>query len=207
MAAAAERSGREPGAVTLVAVTKYVELETVRMLRDLGVTHFGENRAGNARPKIEAMRGAGLVWHMIGNIQRRKTKDVVGLFDRIDAVDRLALAESIQTRCAEQDAHATVLIEINVSGEEQKHGFSPADLPRALEAVAAMERITVRGLMTMAPMDAPAEAVRDIFRRLATLGAEYQLPDISMGMSNDFELAIEAGATEVRVGSALFEPD
>jgi len=206
VASAAERSGRDPASVTLVAVTKYVDLEAVRVLRDLGVTHFGENRVEKARPKIEAMAGAGLIWHMIGNIQRRKTKDVARLFDRIDALDRLSLAEALQTRCVELDVHATVLVEVNVSGEEQKHGFAPGELPDALAAVSAMDRISARGLLTMAPLNAPEAEVRSVFRRLAALSAEHGLPDVSMGMSNDFELAIESGATEVRIGSALFEP-
>lgn len=205
MAAAAERAGRDPAAVTLVAITKYVDLDAVRALRDLGVIHFGESRVENAAPKIDAMAGQGAIWHMIGNIQRRKTKDALRLFDRIDALDRLSLAESIEARCAELDTHATVLVEVNVSGEAQKHGFTPAEVPEALEAIAALDRIQVRGLMTMAPLDAPPAQVRAVFAQLAALAAVHGLADISMGMSNDFELAIEAGATEVRVGSALFE--
>lgn len=206
MSVAASRAGRDPAGVTLVAVTKYADLDAIRILRDLGVSHFGENRVETARPKIEALAGAGLVWHMIGNIQRRKVKDVVCLFDRIDALDRLELAESIQTRCAEVDRHTAVLVEVNVSGEARKHGFAPGDLAQVLAHSAALDRIAVRGLMTMAPLDAESERIRTIFSTLAALARQHGLPDVSMGMSNDFELAIEAGATEVRVGSALFEP-
>lgn len=205
IAGAAERAGRDPGTVTLVAVTKYVDLDAVRALHDLGVVHFGESRVETAAPKIDALAGSGLVWHMIGNVQRRKTKDVVRLFDRIDALDRMSLGAAIQERCAALDTQATVLVEVNVSGEAQKHGFAPGVLTEALGGIAEFDRITVRGLMTMAPLDAPPEAVRALFIQLASLANQHRLPDVSMGMSNDYEIAIEAGATEVRVGSALFE--
>ena len=207
MAAAARRAGRDPAAVTLIAVTKYVDAGAVRALAGLGVTHFGESRVEAAAPKIQALAGAGLVWHMIGNVQRRKSKDVVRLFDRIDALDRMSLAAAIQERCVALDTQTTVLVEVNVSGEAQKHGFAPGELPEALSGIAEFDRIAVRGLMAMAPLDAPPEVVRALFNQLATLAGQHRLPDVSMGMSNDYEIAIEAGATEVRVGSALFEED
>lgn len=205
IAAAAARVQRDPAAVTLVAVTKYVDVDTVRALLDLGVSHFGENRVEAAMPKIEALAGRGATWHMIGNIQRRKTKDVVRVFDKIDALDRISLAESIQSRCEELDARAEVLIEVNVSGEAQKHGFAPGEVASALKALAALDRLHIRGLMTMAPLGASPEAARALFSGLARLAGEHGLPDISMGMSDDFEWAVEAGATEVRIGSALYE--
>ncbi len=204
-AAAAEGAGRDPNAITLIAVTKSVGLDEIRALRDLGVRHFGENRVDMARAKREGLADPEVVWHMIGNVQRRKTREVLEVFDRIDAVDRLSLAESIQTRCLELDTHAVVLVEVNVSGEEQKLGIDPASLAGLLEAMGRMERIRIRGLLTMAPFDAAPAEISRIFSGLASLAREYNLPDVSMGMSNDFELAIAAGATEVRVGSALFE--
>jgi len=204
-AAAAERAGRDPEGVTLIAVTKSVGVDEIRALRDLGIRHFGENRVEVARAKREALADSELVWHMIGNIQRRKTRDVLEVFDRIDAMDRLSLAESIQTRCLELDRCAHVLVEVNVSGESQKLGVSPVELPELLAAMAPLDRVRVRGLMTMAPYEATASEIGGIFNRLASLAADHRLPDVSMGMSNDFELAIEAGATEVRIGSALFE--
>lgn len=203
--AAAEGAGRVPGEVTIIAVTKSVGVEEIRILRELGVRHFGENRVEAARAKREALADPELVWHMIGNVQRRKTREVLEVFDRIDAMDRLSLAESIQARCQELDRYAHVLVEVNVSGESQKLGVSPAELPELLAAMAQLDRVRVRGLMTMAPYDATASEIGGIFTRLASLAAEYELPDVSMGMSNDFELAIAAGATEVRIGSALFE--
>ena len=204
-AAAAERAGRDPEMVTLIAVTKSVGLDEIRDLRDLGVRHFGENRVDVARAKREALADPELVWHMIGNVQRRKTREVLEVFDRIDALDRIALAESIQTRCLELDRHAKVLVEVNVSGEAQKLGISPAELPGLLATLAEMDRIYVRGLLTMAPYDAAPTEISRVFNGLASLAREHKLTDVSMGMSNDFELAIVAGATEVRVGSALFE--
>ncbi len=204
-AAAAERAGRDPEMVTLIAVTKSVGLDEIRALRDLGVRHFGENRVEAARAKRETLADPELIWHMIGNVQRRKTREVLEVFDRIDALDRIALAESIQTRCLELDRHAKVLVEVNVSGEAQKLGISPAELPGLLATLAEMDRIYVRGLLTMAPYDAAPTEISRVFNGLASLAREHKLTDVSMGMSNDFELAIVAGATEVRVGSALFE--
>lgn len=204
-AAAAERAGRDPKTVTLIAVTKSVGLDEIRALRDLGVRHFGENRVEVARTKREALADPELVWHMIGNIQRRKTREVLEVFDRLDALDRISLAESIQARCLELDRHAVVLVEVNVSGETQKLGISPADLPGLLAALADLDRIQVRGLLTMAPYGAAPAEINRVFSGLASLAREYNLPEVSMGMSNDFEQAIAAGATEVRVGSALFE--
>ena len=202
---AAERAGKDPAAITLVAVTKSVGLDAINVLRDLGVTHFGENRVEVARAKIEALQDDSLTWHMIGNIQRRKIRDVIALFDRIDAVDRLVLAEALQARGEQAGAHVNVLVEVNVSGETKKHGFAPAELDDALAAMAGMDRLHVRGLMTMAPFGAPEDRIREVFRALAALAAERALPDVSMGMSQDYDLAVEEGATEVRVGSALFE--
>lgn len=205
MAAAAQAVGRDPDSVTLIAVTKSSGVEEIRALRDLGVRHFGENRVEVARAKREALEDPALVWHMIGNIQRRKTRDVLEVFDRIDALDRLSLAESLQSRCVECGRHAVVLVEVNISGEEQKLGVAPGELPELLAAVALLDRLQVRGLMTMAPYGAAPTTISDIFTQLASLAAEHGLADVSMGMSNDFELAIAAGATEIRVGSALFE--
>ena len=205
VAVAAEAAGRDPDGVTLIAVTKSVGGDEIRALRDLGVRHFGENRVDVARAKRDALADPELVWHMIGNVQRRKTREVLEVFDRIDALDRISLAESIQTRCLELDTHAVVLVEVNVSGEAQKLGISPAELPGLLAALAEMDRIHVRGLLTMAPYDAAPTEINRVFTGLAALAREYNLADVSMGMSNDFELAIAAGATEVRVGSALFE--
>lgn len=201
---AAKRAGRAPGEVRLVAVTKSVGLEEARVLCALGVTDLAENRVDVARPKIDALKKAAR-WHMIGSVQRRKAADVVALFDTVDSVDRLELAEALDARCEPLGKTLPVLVEVNVSGEASKHGFSPEDLPRALELMARLRWINVNGLMTMAPFTEDPETVRPVFARLRALREELGLQELSMGMSNDFEVAIEEGATQVRIGTALFE--
>lgn len=204
IAAAAARSRRDPGDVTLVAVTKAVGIDEARILTELGVTDLGENRVPDAELKISAV-GRGVRWHMIGSVQRRKARDVVALFDTVDSVDRLEVAEALSQRCDEQGRELDVLLEVNVSGEESKHGYGPQNVAEAVAQVAQWRRLRVRGLMTMAPFVADPEEVRPVFARLARLAAELGLPELSMGMTNDFEVAVEEGATQVRIGTALFE--
>lgn len=203
IAEAAQRAGRPPGAIRLVAVTKAVGLAEAEILRDLGVTDLGENRVEDARAKVETLR-TGVCWHMIGTVQRRKARGVVTWFDTVDAVDRLSLAEALQRRCEEQDRRLRVLIEVNVSGETSKHGLEPDTLASALHEIRAYDRLTVEGLMTIAPFGAEPDILRSIFRRLRQSAEEHGLPELSMGMTDDFEIAIEEGATQVRIGRALF---
>lgn len=203
IAAAAERGGRSPDAVRLVAVTKAVGLDEARALCDLGVTDLGENRPDDARAKIDEI-GRAARWHMIGSVQRRKAPDVVALFDTVDSVDRIELADALERRCQEQNTTLRVLLEVNVSGEATKHGFEPDALADALARIAEMRHLTVEGLMTMAPLVDDPERVRPVFARLRRLAEETGLKTLSMGMSNDYEVAIEEGATEIRVGTALF---
>lgn len=205
IARAAERTGRTAESVRLIAVTKSAGLEAVEALAALGVTEFGENRPLEARSKIEAARGRGLAWHMIGSVQRRKARDVVALFDHVDTVDRIEVAEALHIRCAEADRRLRVLVEVNVSGETQKHGFAPDQLPGALDRMREMGRLNVEGLLTMAPFDAGEGALRRVFGGLRALAEAHGLPELSMGMSHDFEVAIEEGATQVRIGTALFD--
>ena len=202
--AAAERAGRDPGSVRLVAVTKTVGVEEARILVELGVTDLGENRVDGVREKIEAV-GHGARWHMIGNVQRRKARDVVGLFDTVDSVDRVEVGEALALRCAEQGRELEVLLEVNVSGEASKHGYKPENVADAVRQMAQWRVLHVRGVMTMAPFVEDAEAVRPVFARLRRLAGELGLAEVSMGMTNDFEVAVEEGATQVRIGSALFE--
>lgn len=203
MAGACARAGRDIDSVTLVAVTKSVDIEACRVLRGLGVSHFGENRVDIAAAKVKALDPAS-VWHMIGNIQRRKAREVVEIFDRVDAVDRIELAEALQRRLEGTEKSLPVLLEVNVSGEPTKHGFTPSDLAPALRGIALYGQLRVEGLMTMAPLDAHERDLRRFFRHLKVLTVEHGLPECSMGMTNDFEIAIEEGATQIRVGSALF---
>ncbi|MEK7793836.1 MAG: YggS family pyridoxal phosphate-dependent enzyme, partial [Candidatus Hydrogenedentota bacterium] len=170
----------------------------------LGVLHFGENRVEQAGEKPAAL-GTGVVWHMIGNVQRRKVRDVAQRFDRIDAVDRLELAEAIDTRAAELGKTMPVLIEVNISGESTKYGFAPDELDDAIAKMKSLLHLCVEGLMTMAPLADDIEEARPVFRALKELADRYGLPIRSMGMTNDFEIAIEEGATEVRIGTALFQ--
>lgn len=201
---AAERGGRASRDIRLVAVTKSVGVAEARILYDLGVTDLGENRVEQARGKVEAVH-SGVVWHMIGTIQRRKAREVTGLFDLVDSVDRLELAESLERRCAELGKVLPVLLEVNVAGEESKHGFDLEEIGSAFERVNDLDHLEVRGLMTMAPYTEDAELSRPLFARLRGSAEELGVTDVSMGMTNDFEVAIEEGATEVRIGRALFK--
>ncbi|HOV75831.1 MAG TPA: YggS family pyridoxal phosphate-dependent enzyme [Candidatus Hydrogenedentes bacterium] len=200
---AANRAQRPPDSIRLIAVTKTVSLAEVRILLDLGIRDFGENRVEDARGKIEAA-AAPATWHMIGSVQRRKTRDVVALFDCVDSVDRLELAETLDQRAGEAGKIMPVLVEVNVSGEETKHGFTPETIESALQRMAQLRYIQVQGLMTMAPLVDNPEIVRPVFARLRELADRFGLPERSMGMSNDFEVAVEEGATQVRIGTALF---
>lgn len=203
IAEAAERSGRVASDVKLIPVTKSVGVEEARILVELGWPELGENRIEVARPKIEAL-GPDVHWHMIGHIQRRKVRDTAALFNRVDSVDRLGLAEGLEVRCAALSKVLDVLLQVNVSGEETKGGFAPESVGDALAKIRGMAHLRVLGLMTMAPaVDDPEEA-RPVFSRLRELGEALGLGVLSMGMTNDFEVAVEEGATEVRIGTALF---
>lgn len=203
IARAAERAGRIPGAVRLVAVTKTVTIEEVRTLYDLGIADFGENRIEPAAEKIRAFASP-VRWHMIGSVQRRKVRDVVDLFGCVDTIDRVELAEAFEKRCAEVDKHLPVLLEVNVSGESAKHGLSPDSVEAALDRIREMPHLDVQGLMTMAPFVQDEAVLRSVFGNLRLLAERFGLRELSMGMTNDFEIAVEEGATQVRIGSALF---
>ena len=203
IAAAAERAGRNPADVGLVAVTKTVGLAEIHSLIDLGVVHLGENRVETAGEKIAGV-GNRAVWHMIGKIQRRKAGDAVQLFDRIDAVDRVKLAETLDRKCAAAGKLMPVLLEVNVSGEAAKQGVALAEARAAVAAIRGLAHLKLEGVMTMAPFVENVEETRPVFARLKAFADEMELPVVSMGMTNDFEVAVEEGATEVRIGSALF---
>ena len=211
IAAAAERSGRAPGSVRLVAVTKTVGLEEIRALHDLGVRDFGESRVLEALRRIEALKGLGARWHMIGHIQTRKAGKAIGAFDLIHSLDSLRLAQALEAAAARSEVVVSALVEVNVSGERTKSGFAPGELGPALEKISPMKSLRVDGLMAMAPIAADPERTRPVFAELRALrdrfaraapGIELRL--LSMGMSQDFEVAVEEGADLVRVGAALF---
>jgi hypothetical protein len=205
VARAAERSGRRAGDVTLVAVSKTVEPARVREAIAAGVTALGENRVQEARAKIAEL-GRPVAWHLVGHLQSNKARDAVELFDLIHSLDRLELAAELDRRARTLGRDVPALLQVNVAGEATKGGVAPDDVARALEAIAKLERVRVRGLMTIPPEVEQAEASRGWFRALRELAERHDLRDLSMGMSHDFEVAIEEGATLVRVGTAVFGP-
>lgn len=212
IAQAARRSGRTPDAVRLVAVTKTVPTETIHILLEAGQRDIGENRAQQLRDRAAELGGADVRWHMIGRLQRNKVKYVVPACVMVHSVDSLRLAEEISKRAQAAGTRATCLVEVNASGEEAKGGVAPAEAPRLAADIAALPGVNLVGLMTMAPIAEDAETVRPVFAALreclARVNREAGLPrplvELSMGMTQDYETAVEEGATIVRIGTALF---
>jgi pyridoxal phosphate enzyme (YggS family) len=223
IAAAAGRAGRDPAEITLVAVSKTQSPQTIRIAYDLGLRDFGENRVGEAEAKVDELPND-ITWHMIGHIQSRKAKRVVPLFGVIHSVDSVKLARRLDRLGAERPEPTPVLLEFNVSGEASKYGFNAerwaedaeqwSTVLAAVEKILTMSHLRVQGLMTMAPIVTDPEEARPVFIRLRHLRdrlaeafphAEWH--HLSMGMTDDFEVAIEEGATLVRVGRAIFAPD
>ncbi len=214
IAEAAARAGRRPEEVALMAVTKTQAAETVAGAARAGITRFGENRVQEGVAKIEALRGRfpDLEWRLIGPLQTNKAKTALQWFGVIETLDRERLAARLEALLSETGGMLPVLLEINVGREESKSGALPAEAPRLYEAALAAAHLDVRGLMAVPPYDPDPEKSRPFFRRLRalrdTLAARYgrPLPELSMGMSHDFAVAVEEGSTEVRIGTALFGP-
>lgn len=206
---AAAKYGRNPGEVRLVAVSKTHTAEAIREAFEAGQRAFGESRVQEALPKVDALP-TGIEWHFIGHLQTNKIRKVVGRFCLFHGVDNQNLALQMNRIAGELGVTADVLLEVNVSGEQTKFGFNPADLPAALEILLPLPFLRIRGLMTMAPYSDDAEASRPFFSKLRELRDRLAketgnpLPELSMGMSGDFEQGIAEGATIVRVGSAIF---
>lgn len=203
IARAAARAGRSPAEITLVAVSKMQDLDSVRQAVSLGITDIGENWVQEAEPKIETLRAEGLrpKWHMIGHLQSNKARAAVRLFDVIESVDTIHLAETI-SRLASRTV--PILVEVNVAGEATKSGIPPEDVADTVGRVRALPNLQVLGLMTIAPMVADPEQVRPVFRQLREIARKLDLQHLSMGMTDDYEVAIEEGATIVRIGRAIF---
>ena len=208
IASTAQKNGRDPAEIELLAVSKTQPAEAIQEAMRVGITHFGENKVQEARGKIESL-GRG-VWHLIGHLQSNKARDAVRLFDSIDSVDRADLAGEINHRADALGKIQNVLLQVNVAGESTKFGCAP-DASRALaEAVNVMPRLCLRGLMTIAPYSPEPEKSRPCFAALRRLRDQIEsdtglhLPVLSMGMSGDFTVAIEEGSTCVRIGTALF---
>jgi pyridoxal phosphate enzyme (YggS family) len=209
--ATCERIGRAPDSVTQLAVTKGQPPEMVRAAADCGQTFFGENKVQEAKAKIPLCPGK-LRWHFIGHLQSNKCRDAVEWFEMIQSVDSLSLAQEINRRAGQAGKTLPVLLEVNVAGEASKFGYPPEKLLTELETLNELPRIEIHGLMTVPPYVTDPEKARPHFRRLRELKIQCEqklgapLPHLSMGMSGDFEVAIEQGATMVRIGTALFGP-
>lgn len=207
---AARRVDRDPNEVQVVTVTKYCDVEQTKAVLDLGLDHIGENRTKEALAKWESLGDRG-VWHFIGRLQRRKVKDILNRFTYLHSLDRLSLAQEIEKRSSVLKAPLKCFIQVNISGESTKTGVSPQELKEFSMEVANLSSIEIVGLMTMAPKTDHPEEVRPIFRELRRKQQELQqldhprlqVPHLSMGMSQDFEVAIEEGATWIRLGSIL----
>ena len=206
IAAAAARAGRDASAVRLVgasAMSKGVTNEMVLAALDAGVQDFGENYVQEAQLRMADLgpRAGEATWHFIGHLQTNKVPAALALFDTIESVDSLKLAHAISRRA---EKPVRILLEVNVSGEASKHGLAPADIAAAVAEIAALTNVDLAGLMTMAPEVEDVEQTRPVFRTLRQLAEANSLSELSMGMTNDFEVAVEEGATMVRIGRALF---
>ena len=210
---AARRAGRDPSEVTLVAVGKTKPASMIRELYDLGVRDFGENKVQELTAKYEELP-KDIRWHMIGHLQSNKVKYIVDKVAMIHSVDSLRLAQVIEKEAVKKDVdHIDVLLEVNVSGEESKYGMTPAEVEEQIDQFLDLKRVRIRGFMTVAPFAEDPEEVRPYFKRLKQLSVDIQNKTIdnnidvgllSMGMSGDFEAAIEEGASFVRVGTRIF---
>jgi len=203
IADACRRAGRSPADVLLVAVSKTVPADRVRLALEAGVAALGENRVQEAKEKIEVL-GHPVPWHLIGHLQTNKARDAARLFDWIHSLDRLELAKELDRRARAAARTLNVLIEVNLGEEPQKGGARPGELKPLLDSVAGLDALRIRGLMAIPPAAANPEETRPYFRRLREMRDAAGLEHLSMGMSADFEVAIEEGATMVRVGTAIF---
>ncbi|MEW6162323.1 MAG: YggS family pyridoxal phosphate-dependent enzyme [Nitrospirota bacterium] len=210
---AAMRAGRNPEDVKLVAVTKTVDIKRIREAIDYGLRVFGESRVQEAKEKISNLKSqisnSKIEWHLVGHLQRNKAKIAVQLFDLIHSLDSMGLADELDKHAERAGKIQKVLVQVKLSEEETKHGVPREDLMDLIEAVAEMKNLRLEGLMTMPPFFDDPEMARPYFRELRELrdkmvSSGYELPELSMGMTNDFEVAIEEGATMVRIGTGIF---
>lgn len=196
--------------VNVIAVTKYVDVATTEALVKTGIQHIGENRVDKFLEKYQALKDYDLTWHLIGSLQRRKVKDVINLVDYFHALDSVKLAQEIQKRA---EHPIKCFLQVNISGEESKHGFAPDELDDVLAEIAQLDKIEIVGLMTMAPFEASQEELQDIFSKTHQLQKQLEkkqlknmpFSELSMGMSRDFAVAVANGATYVRIGTSFFK--
>ena len=207
------RSRHNQDTVELVISTKYVDADIIRILSELDITSVGENRLQDTERKLKVLNDLNLSWHMFGHLQRNKVKKAIRIFELIHSVESIHLAEEINKESLKLNKKTRILVEVNVSGEETKYGLSSDDAIPFMQDLSKMKGISVEGLMTMAPIVNDAEICRPIFRGLRELSKKVEAEDInginmkylSMGMTQDFEVAIEEGSNMVRVGSAVFK--
>jgi PLP dependent protein len=211
VARAAARAGRGTEEITIVGVSKTFPAEAIRVAYDVGLRHFGENRVQEFESKQPALAGlTGATWHLIGHLQSNKARRAVHLFNRIDSLDSLSLAQKVNAAATDEKKVLPVLIEVRLGGEETKSGAEEAELPSLASAIASLPHLELRGLMTIPPYFDDPEGARPFFRKLRVLRNALSsqlsrpLSVLSMGMSHDFEIAIEEGATDIRIGTALF---
>lgn len=211
IAEAATETGRDPGDVTLIAVSKTFPRNSVQAAYDLGIRHFGENRVQEAQDKFDAPLPEDATLHLIGHLQSNKAKFVPGLFDSVDSVDRPSIVSALDKALTRAERTIDVLVQVNVAGESQKAGCAPEDAEALLERVLATDTLTPRGFMTIAPIDTTGDDLRAVFRSLRELrdSLQQRYPDVdlralSMGMSNDYREAVAEGATHIRIGRAIF---
>ena len=210
IADASQEADRNLDSVSVIAVTKYVDVQTAAALLPLGVQHIGENRVDKFLEKYHALKDFPVTWHLIGTLQRRKVKEVIPFVDYFHALDSLKLAQEIQKRT---DHVIKCFLQVNISGEESKHGFSKEELLELLPELAKLDQIEYVGLMTMAPFEADSDELKEIFKDTQALQAEIRekqisnmpMTEMSMGMSRDFKEAIQFGSTFVRIGTAFFK--
>ncbi|WP_340392593.1 YggS family pyridoxal phosphate-dependent enzyme [Paenibacillus sp. FSL E2-0190] len=210
VARACAASGRDRNDVKVIAVTKYVSLEMVSSVLEAGLEHVAESRWQDAEHKWKVLGDKG-TWHFIGHLQTNKVKDVIGKFQYIHSLDRMSLAQELHKKALAADQDVNVFLQVNISGEDTKFGLSPEAVPGFLREIASLDRVKVIGLMTMAPLEGDPELTRPVFRGLRELRDELNqlaltpepITELSMGMSNDFEVAIQEGATWVRLGTVL----
>jgi pyridoxal phosphate enzyme (YggS family) len=209
---AIQKSGREPDSARLITVSKQISVDRIEEARAAGAVVFGENKIQEAIPKIEQMGAEGIFWHFIGHLQKNKIKFLDERFDLIHSVDSFEVAEKIAKHYHSENRVQRILLQVNVSGEAAKFGMEPKELEKQMAEFFQLQGIQVEGLMTIPPFDSDPENSRRHFSRLRELREQYEkqnglpLNQLSMGMSNDFEVAIEEGATLVRVGTAIFGP-
>lgn len=190
--------------IRIIPITKTASVEAIKVVYDLGLRHFGENRIESI--KVKALQlPSDILWHMVGTVQRRKIPDILTVCSFVDSVDRIEVAETLNKRALEKGIEKLpILLQVNISGEPTKHGFSIEEFEKAFDKITNLPNLEVRGLMTIAPLNAPEMELRKIFGTLREMGEKFQLRDLSMGMSDDYKIAVEEGATEVRLGRAIF---